>query len=103
MDITGRVAVNIRMIARGRGIGMQALADHLEMSKQVFYKRLKGDSEWKIAELASLAAYLGTTVETLLADPSDLLTRISGWSYVIADGTLHHDELLVSDALVQAA
>lgn len=85
LDITDRVAVNIRMIARGRGIGMQAIADHLAMSKQVFYKRLKGDSEWKIAEVASIADYLGTTVEILFSDPSDLLSRMREWFTATAD------------------
>lgn len=103
MSSTERVAANVRTIARARGIKLKDLAGRLGMSEPVFYKRLKGDSRLTVEELEAIAENLNTTAGTLLADPSDLLERLSRWIHVRPDETLGMDEMLVSESLVQAA
>lgn len=83
MDIEQRIDRNVHMVAEGRGLTIAGLVDGMGMSPQVFHKRLKGPerggSKWKAAELELLASLLDITIETLVSEPSDLLSRMRGW------------------------
>lgn len=80
MGTTERVAINVRTIARARGITMKSLAEGVGWKNvQVLYTRLSGVSKMKVEELDQIAEALGTTPERLLSDPSTLLESISRW------------------------
>lgn len=86
MTTTERVAVNIRTIARGRGISMKNLAALMGWKNvQVLYTRLSGESKMSVDELDKFAEHLSTTPERLLSDPSTLLESISRWMMTSAE------------------
>ena len=63
------VAAAIRTIAANRRVTMMAVADSAGCGHVGFYKRMRGDMDWRLAELEGVAEYLGTTVADLLVDP----------------------------------
>jgi transcriptional regulator with XRE-family HTH domain len=81
MKTVERVATNVRTIARNRGLTMKELSKRMGYrNEQILYTRLSGDSKMSVDELERAAEILDVAAEVLLSDPSELLSRMRGWS-----------------------
>lgn len=52
-------------ILKEKGFSVEQIAEHLNISKVNFYKKINGDVKFSLKEAQILAGLLGTTVDTL--------------------------------------
>lgn len=104
-ESTQRLFRSGELIAKARddaGMTQQQLADALGVHRNTIGRwEADNDYEPSWANLRRIAAV--TNAQWLLSKASELLTLESGWGYDYADSDRHHDELLISDTLFQAA
>jgi len=72
MNSKANIAQNVRTLVRERSITNIDLAAHVGVSEPVFYKRLKGESKWKLDELDAIADYFGVPTSLLLSSTADV-------------------------------
>jgi transcriptional regulator with XRE-family HTH domain len=63
------VSIEVKVWMARRGMGQQALADQLGISRQALSARLTGRTQWTVDDLAAAAAALDVPVADLLTSP----------------------------------
>ena len=65
------IAANIKKFVEERGITRDALAKAIDISRSSLYDKMSGKRPWMLADVISLATYMGCTVNDLLTMPPE--------------------------------
>lgn len=65
------IAANIKKFVEERCITREALAKAIDISRSSLYDKMSGKRPWMLADVISLADYMGCTVNDLLTMPSE--------------------------------